>query len=66
MGFGALTSLTGGGGLSSSSSASADGDVSFGGNAFGYRNGSNSSNSNQLLIISGIALAFITFIAVKK
>jgi len=63
MGFGALTSLTGGGDLASSSSASADGDASSSNGAFNYRTGVNSNNN--MLIIGAIAIAALFFIKRK-
>jgi len=61
--FGQMTSLTGGGGLSSSSTASADGDNAFS-NAFNYKNGAQASNNN-MLIIAAITIAALYFASKK-
>jgi hypothetical protein len=63
--FGALTSFTGGGGLSTSATASADGDNTFA-NDFSYKNGAVSNaglSSNNLLL--GVALVFVGVIVIK-
>lgn len=64
--FGSLTSLTGGGGLSSSSSASADGDNTFS-NAFNYKTGGGSdAGNNQMLIMGAVAVALVLVVMRSK
>ena len=59
--FDAMTSLTGGGGLSSSSSAYAGGNDQFS-NGFNYK--SNMGGMNQTVVF--VALAFVAGFAVAK
>ena len=59
--FGAMTSLTGGGGLSSSSSAYAGGNDQFS-NGFNYKN--DKGSMNQTIVF--VALSFVVGFAVAK
>jgi hypothetical protein len=62
MDFGAMTSLSGGGGLDMSSSASADGDNAFGGNSFDYRT-NNGGNSNTIVVVGLFAVVALFIVA---
>jgi len=62
--FGAMTSLTGGGGLNSSSSASVGGDTRFDGNDFNYRTKSQ-ANANQTVMLVGL-FAIVGVVVIAK
>lgn len=63
-GLNSLSSFTGGGDLMDSGGASADGDNTFGGNAFDYRNDSD-SGSNTTIVVVGL-LSFVAGVFVAK
>lgn len=57
--FGAMTSLTGGGGLSSSSSA--DGDNAFDNGGYTYKSGGSGSGNDGALIVLGVVAVALVF-----
>jgi hypothetical protein len=65
MGFGSLTSFTGGGGLDTSSSA--DGDNYFNNGDFNYRTGVNSSgaDNSNVLLMGGLVLVALYLVSKK-
>jgi len=65
MGFGAMTSLTGGGGLQSSSSSGADGDNYFNNGDLNYRANVGGGDNNKVLLFIGLAVIAVFYISKK-
>lgn len=61
--FGALTSLTGGGGLTGGAATATNGDTSFGGKAYGGVNFSSPEKSSGLSVSPIVAIGAVVVVA---